>query len=336
MAPAVADRVWRTSTPQTVEEELAALWREVAQRGAVARAVMSNLVVFRFHERRTRGDRPVADTSNDPIEAVVALHPSRVIVLEHDRGEHGVREPMGAGVGVCLFGPPSARYGVEEIVVRSACADASFPSIVRRFLRGDLPTGVWWTEDLSQAPPLPALVDLGRQLVYDSRQWSDVDGGFRVVAPLARENRIDLADINWRRLAPLRRAMPHALAGILSNPRPRVRLSYRPGEAALASLLAGWMVARFRWSLAAISIAEQPDDAADLLTLAIGEGDSAVTAALDGTRLVVHEPGVAPMTLPAVRESNAEAIAAELRTLSRDSALRETIAALANRDVQSK
>src|SRR4051812_46286961 len=41
------NRVWRASTAETIDEDLATLWREVAREAPVSRAVMSNLVVFR-------------------------------------------------------------------------------------------------------------------------------------------------------------------------------------------------------------------------------------------------------------------------------------------------
>ena len=55
---------------------------------------------------------------------------------------------------------------------------------MRRLVLGDLPTSVWWTEDLSQTPPLTELATMGRQFVYDSRQWRDVRAGIATVAGL--------------------------------------------------------------------------------------------------------------------------------------------------------
>ena len=132
-------------------------------------------------------------------------------------------------------------------MVRSACAEASLPSIVRRFVRGDLPTTVWWTEDLSQVPPLESLVTMGRQLIYDSRQWRDVGAGVRALAPLLLGHRVDLADVNWRRLAPVMRALDHSgRAGgtPLIAPGAQVTIAHRPGDAALAWLLSGALQAR--------------------------------------------------------------------------------------------
>ena len=149
---------------------------------------MANLVVFRFHERRARPSRQPPLGTDAAIETVIGLHPSRTIVIEHDRGDHMEQSPSAPGLAYSVFGSAATRYGVERIVVRSACADVSLPSIVRRFLRGDRPTSVWWTEDLSRDVPSDALVDLARQLIYDSRTWHDVRAGFDVVAPLARRN----------------------------------------------------------------------------------------------------------------------------------------------------
>ena len=210
MAAVVATRLFRASTPEAIEPDLAALWREIAETDTpIARAVMSNLVVFR--NRAAASESGTAALAIDPpLEDVLALHPSRLIVLEYEQVERTSDPPFTAGVGIAVFGPEHARYGVEQIVARSACAEVALPSIVRRFIRGDLPTTVWWTEDLSQVAPLGALVTMGRQLLYDSRQWSDVAGGVRGIAPLVGDRYADLADLNWRRLTPVRRALAHA------------------------------------------------------------------------------------------------------------------------------
>ena len=214
---------------------------------------MSNLIVFR--DRIAPLDADVETVMADlPIDEVVARHPSRLILLEHEPGSKAPDAPFAAGVGIATFGPESARYGVEQIVVRSACADASLPSIVRRLARGDLPTTVWWTEDLSQVPPLESLVIIGRQFVYDSRHWHDIGAALRVLQPLVERRRIDLADVNWRRLAPMRRALHHAGTErdkpIAVRPGSgqaaagaRVHIAHHPDEAALAWLLAGALMA---------------------------------------------------------------------------------------------
>ena len=332
MAAAVVERDWRDSTPENVEDDLAALWREIAGRGpAITRAVMANLVVFRFHERRSR---PVAESphgSAESIEALLGLHPSRTIVIEHDRGEHGAQAPSSASVGISIFGTGSVRYGVERIVVRSACADISLPSVVRRFIRGDRPTSVWWTEDLSREAPSDPLIDLARQLIYDSREWRDVRAGFRAVAPLGRSEQIDLADINWRRLTPLRRTLAHAVDGLRANVPLRLSIAHHPDEAALAWLLAGWIAARLHLAPADWpSLKESNENALKgaLLTLTIDDGATAVTTTMTSERIEVRREGRATIVVPTPREAPAEAMAAELRMLSRDVALASAIGAI--------
>src|SRR5262245_44269828 len=196
MAGAVADRAWKVSTPEAIDEDLAALWRDLARGEApIARAVMSNLIVFRA--RAQGADTDIAAISGDlPLDDVAARHPSRMIVLEHC-GEERPKMPFAAGVGIVTFGPPQARYGIEQIVFRSACPDAALLSILRRFVRGDLPTTVWCTDDLSLQPPLQPLLEVGRQLLYDSRRWRDGRRGLGAVAAIAARPRFDVAGSNW-------------------------------------------------------------------------------------------------------------------------------------------
>src|SRR5580765_5094825 len=122
------ERTWRDSTPETIEADLAALWREGAGAGtSIARAVMSNLIVFRGLV--AEGDTGLDAVTGDlPLDEVCARHPSRLIVIAHKHGEKTPSTPLAAGVAVVTFGPPHARYGIEQIVVRSACAEVSLPS----------------------------------------------------------------------------------------------------------------------------------------------------------------------------------------------------------------
>src|SRR5262249_41558612 len=162
-----------------------------------------------------------------PLEEVVSRHPSRTIVIEHDRGEHDAAQPLGAEVGITVFGPPNARYAVEQVVIRSACAEASLPSIVRRFVPGDLRTTGGWPEDAPRVAPLARLVGMARQILYDSRSWRNVRDGVRAMAPFVANPDIDLADINWRRLTPLRTAIAHAARTATRTVAPAdVRIAY--------------------------------------------------------------------------------------------------------------
>jgi glucose-6-phosphate dehydrogenase assembly protein OpcA len=336
MAGAVTDRAFRATTPERIEADLAALWREIGAADIpVARAVMSNLVVFRDRTLPAEASA-AAIVEGLPLDEVAARHPSRTIVLEHcyDAAAAG---PLSAAVGVTIFGPPHARYGVEQIVVRSGCPDEALLSILRRFVRGDLPTTVWWTEDLSAAPALEPFIEVGRQLLYDSRQWRDVPRGMAAVRAACSDDRIDPADLNWRRLAPMRRALEHA-RGPLQSMAWRsvpVRIVAPAGEEALAWLCAGWLrAARGERDRAAVTVEQAVGQRG-------GEGRDgsaaapALTVIVDGFTATLTDRGAVvdgatpPLVVSAAVESEADAIAAELRTLGRDTTFVSAVRALA-------
>jgi glucose-6-phosphate dehydrogenase assembly protein OpcA len=343
MAPAVSRREWRESTPAAIEADLAALWRELAHDGKIARAVMTNLVVFRLRERASEGRAngaprdsrtDAAPETGDPLDAVLARHPSRAIIIEHVPGHSTAGGPVGAGVGVLICGPPAARYGVETVLVQSACAEASLPSVVRRFVRGDLPTSIWWTEDLSTVPPLAPLLKMGRQLIYDSRRWRQLQSGIRIVANLAADRLVDLADLNWRRLAPLREALVHAagFADTRTVTADLVRIEHRPDEEPLAWLLAGWLAAKLEWPATAAPTLRAVEGTDEILTVTIGkQAPAMLEGCLNAQRACVTVTGRPRIVLPTIRESEADAVAAELRILACETELHETIAALAQR-----
>jgi glucose-6-phosphate dehydrogenase assembly protein OpcA len=327
MASAVAARVDRASTAARIETDLTALWQEVARDGPVSRAVMSNLVVF------CRG-RPGADSSRPPpelpIDEVAARHPARVIVLYRDAGGRDSAPPA-AHVAVVVYGARDARYGVEQIVIHASCSDDALPSIVRRLALGGVPTTVWWTEDLTRERPAAPLVTMGRQLLYDSRRWSDVPAAVSQLAPLCTGSESDLADVNWRRLTPVRDALRHALASRASADRASVgtiRVEHGPGEAPLGWLLAGWLAATGAASETAISVRE---DSGPGRVVAV-RFDGTLTLTLSANRLEVGDAlGPAPFVMATPQESEPDAIAAELRSLTKDDALRHALRALVAR-----
>ena len=337
----MSERLTRVSSPAGIEEDLSALWRDAARGAPIARALMSNLVVYR--------DCPAADAVNlsapiedVPIDEVIERHPSRLIRLHHG-GRPDPGAPVGATISIVSFGAGGARFGVEEIAVRSTCATASLPSIVRRLALGDIPTSIWWTEDLSRSALVDALVAMGRQLLYDSRKWADPRRGFLALAPLlANPHSPDLADLNWRRLTPMCQALTHAVAadpaiGSGQSAPPAVQVRHRRDERARAWLLAGWLSSRLSAARAPempVTVAEE-DAGAETVAVSIDGG--AVTAVMNGERVLVqYRGGIAPFSIGVPRETEAEAVAAELRNLTHDRGLRDALTALATRLTSSE
>jgi glucose-6-phosphate dehydrogenase assembly protein OpcA len=336
----VTDRLSRASSPAGIDDDLAVLWRDASRDGPVARALMANLVVYRDCPATEQIDL-AAPVTQVPVDEVACRHPSRVILLHHG-GQPDLCAPMGASVCILLSGPPAARFGVEQIAVRSACAEASLPSIVRRLALGDIPTSVWWTEDVSRSTPLEALVTLGRQLVYDSRHWNDVRRGVLALAPvIGHAHAPDLADLNWRRLTPMRQALTQALApplGPIDARAVRLRVRHRPSDGALAWLLIGWFSSRLDWSDADLpATVEEHGEGDAVLSVSIGGPEAThITATMNGHHVrVEYEGGLAPFSIATLHETDADAVAAELRNLTYDTALRDALAALARRFISS-
>jgi glucose-6-phosphate dehydrogenase assembly protein OpcA len=336
MAQSMTVRLSRPSSPVSIEDDLAVLWRDAARDGPVARAVMANLVVYCARPAREEVDLDAA-IEGVPIDEVALRHPARVIVLNHS-GQPNLCAPVGATITILLSGAPGMRVGVEEIAVRSACAEASLPSIVRYLSLGDIPTSIWWADDLSRATPLEALVTMGRQLVYDSRQWRDVRQGILALTKLvAGAHAPDLVDLNWRRLAPMRLALveaSHSLpapVGSADSHELELRVRHGRGGRALATLVVGWLASRLGWRPQAnwpVAIEEASRDD-EVLAVSFGAD---MTATMNGHRVCVDFKGlVPPFSVAVPLEATADAIADELRTFTRHADLREAVVTLGAR-----
>jgi hypothetical protein len=187
-------------------------------------------------------------------------------------------------------------------------------------------------------------VRIGRQFLYDSRCWADIRAAILALAPLLIDSfRPDLADRNWRRLLPVRRAILHALesrdaARRSSAGPPHIR--HRQGETALAWLMSGWAhVAGLTDTHRARREADQIQTAgvleaplvdarvdADVLTASLDDG---FHLRMTDDRVIVEDPlGPAPFTVAVSREREAEAIAGELGMLTEDTVLHKVLNAL--------
>lgn len=338
MAAALDLHVWRRAAdPGTIEQELVALWAEIGREQPTARAMMSNLVVMKERPAGSTGIELAEPVDGIPLDEIARRHPARIIVVYYVRGVPGNCPPIAAAISVTTFGAAATRYGVEAIAVESRCAESSLPSIIRRLTVGDMPTTLWWADDLSEAAPRGPLASIGRQVLYDSRKWRNTDAGFAAAAAiLTSDTPADVADLNWRRLAALRSALASSVrsrADALDKAF-RARVQYHPGERALAELVAGWIAARMRWPAGRWAVdVEERRHGGDLLQVTLTEGTSGtITAVQDRARVVVRDSRVsAPIVVPAPRELDADAVAMELASLAQDICLRDALLALAGR-----
>jgi glucose-6-phosphate dehydrogenase assembly protein OpcA len=330
---------WRPSTAAGIEHDLAALWRDVARAHPVARAIMSNLVVV-GRARPSWDAEPATEVSEFALDEVARHHPARVILLLQDPEPCGPEASVSASVGVLVFGGEEAPYGVEQIVIRSGCTGEALPSLVRQYILGDLPTSVWWTGDVSDMQPFMSVACMGRQFVYDSQRWRDVQRAVLALTPLiTRRERPDFADINWRRLSPLRRAIVSAFRMLPHEPPARVEIRHRRGEEPLACLFAGWLetitsptvvrAERHRATTANVVIADENLSSRDILTVSF---DDQLDARLTTDRVDVRLPTeTRNFSVPAPHESFGAAVGAELHTLAHDRGLESVLTSLIQR-----
>ena len=151
----------------------------------------------------------------------------------------------------------------------------------------------------------------------------------------------DLADLNWRRLTPMRQALTQALApplGPIDARAVRLRVRHGPGDGALAWLLIGWFSARLDWSDADLpATVDEHGEGDAVLAVSIGGPEAThITATMNGHHVrVEYEGGLAPFSIATLHETDADAVAAELRNLTYDTALRDALAALAHRFISS-
>ena len=322
MAAAVAPG-WRQTSPASLDEDLAGLWEEASASGPISRAVMSNLVIIR--PQGSTGQAP------DTLDEVLRRHPARAILIDYAADQRDACAPESIAVSLLVFGGTAERYGVERIAVKTSCADASLPSLVRRLIRGDVPTSVWWAADAARWPVALPLAEEARQLVYDSGDWTDVRRGVASIAAAIRQpGALDLADINWRRLSPLRQAVRHAVAlegGGRFDQGFRIRIEFGPGKVAAAWLIAGWL----QHARKAPAITEQqlevvPAQTSDpFVSVSLDAADGRLWATWSSTEVSAEIAGRPPVILPPPAESPGAAIASELDNLGREYALRDTL-----------
>ena len=110
------------------------------------------------------------------------------------------------------------------------------------------------------------------------------------------------------------------------------RIRHRPGDAALAWLLAGWLSSRLESTSEprAPTLVDEAPGGDDILTVSFT--DASITATMNEHRVIVtSQADVAPFVVTAPRETEADAVASELRSLSPDVCLRDTVLALSRR-----
>jgi glucose-6-phosphate dehydrogenase assembly protein OpcA len=341
-----------------IERELSCWWHNAAAsetETVVTWACMANLVIFCRSEREER-------ELIEEIAAIVAWHPSRVLLLVADTASPnaGLEALVSAH---CRLTEEGQQTCSEHITVRAGSGGIDrLPSMVRSLLLGDLATALWWTPP--EAPPLHGtlfheLADLADQVIYDSVAWTDPLRQLIVAANwVGRGYTRSIADLAWRRPRLWRRLLaqsldpmyaPGALEGITD-----IYVEHGPHALTQAWLLIGWLALRLGWQPQGGRLAPGPEvhwhftwphgtprvrirrlefGAAEIKTLRIvtrmaGHAVTFHFRAESATRVSVFTEGFGDrmLALTAPEQLRAELVARQLPNLAHDRLFEESMA----------
>jgi glucose-6-phosphate dehydrogenase assembly protein OpcA len=242
-----------------VEKALGQLWKQVGQgeassgRPAPARTSVLNLVVYVSHKDKAG---PVIDA----IAGLIERHPSRTIVVVAD--PDAPTSSLDAVVTTNCTKTDSARgsFCWEQVTLTAHGETAAHaPSIIIPLLLPDLPTYLWWTDDVPFGSDLfTRMAALCDRIIVDSARLARPIDGLSKLATLSHATDADhgVSDFHWVRLTPWRNLTAQFFDK--ADLRPcvsridSVHVSYaRPdgqGGPAQALLVAGWLVACLGWT----------------------------------------------------------------------------------------
>ncbi|MGH7684547.1 MAG: glucose-6-phosphate dehydrogenase assembly protein OpcA, partial [Vulcanimicrobiaceae bacterium] len=146
-----------TTTAPTIDtDEIRLRWREA--RGGTPSTATINFVVYVENER-------YRDWVFERAQGIADKHPSRMIVLDAVKGEHGVR--IVGGDAEKKGGPVIFRERVDLGV--DGVRAANRVHFVESLLVKDLPTVVWWAADrLFESNTFKALLPIVQHVILDS------------------------------------------------------------------------------------------------------------------------------------------------------------------------
>ena len=337
-----------------IEAELAALWRRAAESrpgmipNAVTRACLWNLVV------RVHGDAEFAHAKN-VIDDLAQRIPARTIVMRIEpEGPDGLRAWVEANWRRREGGGPAS--GSDEVTLwASGRGVEQVPSLVRALLYSDAPTALYYAGALPAGGPVAReLVHQTDRLIVDTRKLGDERGLGELCALGKREEHLQLADLSWIGISPLR----GMCAALFDPPRDpsvlfkldRVRVvSNIQGTQARGLLALGWLVSRLGWSepkrlgeekgtrrwqarrkdgqAVTLELATEPggDHGVAGLELYAGPPNEGVWSLRRDTSIHVRGPDLPPRSQPARSHSDAELLASALGSRGRDAVFRDAL-----------
>ena len=222
-----------------VERELAHLRLETAKANDSesmfphVRASVATLVAW-------AGEGGDAEAVRQVAAEVSPRHPCRSVVVVPGPGA------VEAEVTVqCTLAPSAEHQVCVEQVVLHGGSDAQAASAVEQLLLHDVPVVLWWVDGVP-TNSVGRLLDQADRLVVDTAGPKGFNTAERLLDIVRERAHLWVADLDWVRLTPWRRAV----AGAFEAPEARARLSaveavrVQSPHRLRACLLAGWVVDR--------------------------------------------------------------------------------------------
>lgn len=256
-----------------VEQELSKIWQSYGE-NAAARASTFNLIVY---EPEMLGKPRMAS-----IDAIASQSPCRVIDLYPVSGEdEGITAQVAAYCPIqksrssLVCGEYITLQGTNEAFnrVHSLLADLVIP---------DLPVFLWWKASPAlNTRMFERLMSLGDRLIFDSAIFTSPEEDLLKMQDMI-EAGVQVADLNWRRLAPWQELTAQAFDPPDRRPAvleiDRITIDYERGNNTQALMFLGWFASRLNWQ--PISLVREGGDY-DILRIAFtGNNGTQVEAEL--------------------------------------------------------
>ncbi len=186
-------------------------------------------------------------------DAIAAQNPCRIISLfPSDNNEENVTAQVSA---YCPIQKQTAAAMVccEYITLKGSEASLERSSgLVRSLVKSDLPSFLWWkgTPNLDQEL-FQQLAKACTVLIVDSSRFTTDGAADLVRLEELRDDGVQIADLNWRRLAPWQELAaeafdaPERWQDLMEID--RVTIDYEKGNPTQALLFLGWLASRLKW-----------------------------------------------------------------------------------------
>ena len=241
-----------TSAPAIDTDEIRLRWREA--RGGTPSTATMNFIVYVENEQYREWVLSRAQRLADK-------HPSRMIVMDAVKGQHGVTITTGEGdVG----GPAIFRERVDLGV--DGIRAANRVQFVETLLVKDIPTVLFWAADrLFESNTFKALLPLMQHVILDSSGSGREPHALREFASFfSQHEAAALDDLAWMRLEPWR----DVVAQFFDDPNLRDELfslrsvAVASGSESEALYLGCWLASRLGWNVRdATTFADRSDTA---------------------------------------------------------------------------